>query len=67
MKHNLPEKCLEESFDTKKDSNHNSTHMLITTVISKECHKYNSILEDCKSECVDEEESPKKGRVLSDQ
>ena len=66
MKHNLPKECLKESLDTKKDSQHNSTHMVITTVLSKKCHDYNSILEDCKSECVIEEELTQKSKILND-
>ena len=26
--------------------------MVITTIISKECHNYKSILEECKAECI---------------
>ena len=28
--------------------------MVITTIISKECHNYKSILEECKDECINE-------------
>ena len=52
--HGLPIDCLEQKLDSKSSSHHNSTHMVITTIISKECHNYKSILEECKDECINE-------------
>ena len=50
--HGLPIDCLEQKLDSKSSSHHNSTHMVITTIMSKECHDYKSILEECKNECI---------------
>ena len=51
-KHGLPLKCLEQKLEANTESDHNNTHMVITTIISKECHDYKSVLQDCKKECI---------------
>ena len=55
MNHGLPQKCLEEDFDSKTVASHNTSHMMVRTVISKECIKYKDLMEDCKSECLEDE------------
>ena len=55
IRHGLPAKCLEETMDTQTDSHHNSSHVIVKMVISKECHDYKSVMEECKSECIEKE------------
>ena len=50
--HGLPIKCLEQKLESKTESEHNNTHMVITTIISKECHDFKSVLHECKKQCV---------------
>lgn len=59
-KHGLPIKCLEQKLESNTETEHNNTHMVITTVISKECHDYKSVLQDCKKECMTGVATPKK-------
>ena len=51
-KHGLPIKCLEQKLEANTEAEHNNTHMVITTIISKECHDYKSVLHGCKKECM---------------
>ena len=51
-KHGLPIKCLEQKLEANTEAEHNNTHMVITTIISKECHDYKSVLQECKKECM---------------
>ena len=50
--HGLPIKCLEQKLESKTESEHNNTHMVITTIVSKECHDSKSILQECKEQCM---------------
>ena len=52
VNHGLPIKCLLEKLDSKTESQRNQTHVLITTVLSKECHNQKDILKECKQECI---------------
>ena len=53
LEHGLPEKCLEEGADLQTDvTHHNTSHTVIKTVISKECHKFKSVMETCKDGCI---------------
>ena len=58
--HGLPKKCLSEKLETKTTSEHNTTHMVVTTVMSKECHKYQKILKECKSGCIEKNKNSTK-------
>ena len=58
--HGLPIKCLEQKLESKTESEHNNTHMVITTIISKECHDFKSILQECKKQCMTNEAPNKK-------
>ena len=55
--HGLPQQCLGEDLNNNTVSNHNASHLMVQTVISKQCHKYKGIMEDCKKECLNEEPS----------
>ena len=50
--HGLPQKCLGEDLNSKTVAAHNTSHLVVETVITKDCHKYHGIMEDCKSECL---------------
>ena len=50
--HGLPIKCLEQKLESNTESEHNDTHMVITTIISKECHDFKSVLHECKKQCM---------------
>ena len=50
--HGLPIKCLKQKLESNTESEHNNTHMVITTIISKECHDFKSVLHECKKECM---------------
>ena len=50
--HGLPIKCLEQKLESNTESEHNNTHMVITTIISKECHDFKSVLHECKKQCM---------------
>ena len=54
--HGLPMKCLEEKMEGETMSGHNSTHLVVTMVMSNECHDYQEVLQFCKSDCVDDKE-----------
>ena len=51
MTHGFPLRCFEEQ--TKSETAHNASHVVVKTVITNDCHKYKSIMEDCKEECVE--------------
>ena len=48
----LPQKCLEKALETSYSMHHNTTHIVMSTVLGKDCHKYKSIMDDCTSECI---------------
>ena len=51
MDHNVPMKCVEEKSESQMKSGHNSTHLVVTLVMSNECNDYQEALEMCKLEC----------------
>ena len=53
MDHGLPQQCLGEDMNVDNIVNKNTSHLVVKTVISKQCHKYKGIIDDCKSECLD--------------
>ena len=53
INHGLPQDCLEEETETKKISRYNGTHHIIRIVRSEKCLRYKSIMQDCKSSCID--------------
>ena len=53
MDHGLPQQCLGEDLNFNTVTNHNTSHLVVKTVISKQCHKYKGIMEDCKTDCLD--------------
>ena len=53
MDHGLPQQCLGEDLNFNTVANHNTSHLVVKTVISKQCHKYKGIMEDCKTDCLD--------------
>ena len=58
MDHGLPQTCLGQDLNSKTVAAHNTSHLVVQTVITKDCHKYKGIMEDCKTECL-RTETPK--------
>ena len=50
--HGLPTECIHEETKSTKISKVNSTHQDITMVLSDNCAKYSSVLQECKSRCI---------------
>ena len=61
MDHGLPHQCLGEDMNFDTVANQNTSHLVVKTVITKQCHKYKGIIDDCKSECLEKKttEAPK--------
>ena len=53
MDHGLPQQCLGGDMNFDTIANQNTSHLVVKTVITKQCHKYKGIVDDCKSECLD--------------
>ena len=51
VKHGLPIHCIEQNLESKTSAHHNNTHVVVTSILSKECHDYKKILKECKVEC----------------
>ena len=67
IKHGLPLKCLEDGMNTMaEDKRNKSDVMMIKTVDGKECEKYRAIMDDCKSECDDENKTPPQKSITPD-
>ena len=52
VKHGLPIHCVQQNLDSITSADHNNTHVVVTSILSKECHDYKKILKECKAECV---------------
>ena len=52
VEHGLPIHCIQQNLDSKTSAHHNDTHVVVTSILSKECHDYKKILKECKAECV---------------
>ena len=50
-----------------EDKRNKSDVMMIKTVDGKECKKYRTIMDDCKSECDDENKTPPQKSIEPDQ
>ena len=48
----VPIKCVKEKLETQRKSGYNSTHSLVTLVMSNECQDYEEALTLCKLECT---------------
>ena len=49
-----------------EDKRNKSDVMMIKTVDGKECEKYQAIMDDCKSECDDENKTPPQKSITPD-
>ena len=47
-------KCVEEKSKNQMKSRHNSTHLVVTSVMSNACQDYEETLTLCKLECTDD-------------
>ena len=52
MDHNIPKECINEEIESVQKDFLNNTHRYLKIVQSIECVKYNSILRECKLECI---------------
>ena len=50
-----------------EDKGNTSDIMMIKTVDGKECEKYRTTMDDCKSECDDENKTPPQNGITPDQ
>ena len=60
IRQELPLKCLKEQLESRRDSDHNETHQVSSMILSGDCQEYQTILDNCKSECMEEE----KGKLM---